>query len=250
MDAYYAYSQYVGSIVDDNKTELNFKSNSDYRQILEHLTKVQGREYLECIFSLTSITKDEIIQFCALNDAIGTPIKEEYNDYLLDVLVSPSSLRYILHAHLILTHMNAIGNMNADVIEVGGGYGGLCLSMYFFAPKYGICINSYKICDLPNIIRLQKIYLNRVNPKLNIDFVDATSFGANINCKNMFLISNYCFSEISKENQDSYRQFLFPKISHGFMAWNYIPVYNFGFTHMIEPEKPNTGGPMNKYVYF
>jgi hypothetical protein len=26
MDAYYAYSQYVGSIVDDNKTELNFKS--------------------------------------------------------------------------------------------------------------------------------------------------------------------------------------------------------------------------------
>jgi hypothetical protein len=43
MDAYYAYSNYVGSIVDDNKTELHFKSNPDYRQILEHLTKAQTK---------------------------------------------------------------------------------------------------------------------------------------------------------------------------------------------------------------
>ena len=88
------------------------------------------------------------------------------------------------------------------------------------------------------------------NSTLNIEFIDASSFGSNIECNNMFLISNYCFSEISKENQNSYRQILFPKIKHGFIAWNMIPVYDFGFHTNIESEIPNTGGHMNKYVYF
>jgi hypothetical protein len=183
-----------------------------------------------------------------LNDAIGNPNKEKYDN--LKISVSPSSLRYIYHTHLILTYMKKINNLKVDVIELGGGYGGLCFSLNHFASKYGIHINSYKICDLSNIINLQKIYLNTVNSTLNIEFLDASSFGSNIECNNMFLISNYCFSEIAKEKQDSYRQILFPKIIHGFMAWNCIPIYDFGFPALIESEIPNTGGHLNKYVYF
>ena len=239
------YSNYIGSMCDDNNLS-GFKSNPMYTGILEHVSEDQGNKYLECILSTTSITNDEIIEFCTLNDSVGDPTRKKYND----IFVSPTSLRYIFHAHLILTHMKTIGHIKEDIIEVGGGYGGLCLSLYHFAPKYGVHINSYRICDLSNIIRLQKIYLNKVNPELHVEFVDASSYGENIECENMFLISNYCFSEISKKNQDSYQQKLFMKVSHGFMAWNHIPVYNFGFTNHIESEFPNTGGHMNKYVYF
>jgi len=242
------YSKYVGSMCNENNLS-GFKSNPIYTGMLEHVSEDQGKKYLECILSMTSITKDEIIEFCNLNDAIGEPNRKKYSD-LSNISVSPTSLRYIFHTHLILSHMKKVGHINADLVEIGGGYGGLCLSLYHFSPKYEIHINSYRICDLSNIIRLQKIYLNRVNPALNVEFVDANSYGENIECKNIFIISNYCFSEISKKNQDFYKQKLFTKVSHGFMAWNHIPVYDFGFTNHVESEYPNTGGHLNKYVYF
>jgi putative sugar O-methyltransferase len=244
---YDAYSDYVRSICNANDFSV-FKSNPNYTYMLEHVLKEQGKNYLDCIFSLTSITKEEVIEFCSLNDAIGNPNKETYEE--LNFCVSPTSLRYIFHAHLILTHMKNINESHANIIELGGGYGGLCLSVYHFASKYGVSINSYTICDLPSIIRLQKIYINTINPARNVEFVDATTFGMNIEYRNMFLISNYCFSEISRENQNSYIKWLFPKISHGFMAWNAIHVYDFGFTIREEPEIPNTGGDMNRYIYF
>ena len=65
----------------------------------------------------------------------------------------------------------------------------------------------------------------------------------------MFLISNYCFSEIPGNLQKEYIAKLFPKVSHGFMAWNHIPVYNFGFDIKEEVEFPKTGS-YNKYIYF
>jgi hypothetical protein len=123
--------------------------------------------------------------------------------------------------------------------------------MHYFAPKYGVSINSYTICDLTDIIQLQEIYLNLANPTLKVDFVDANRFGENVTRENMFIISNYCFSEISSEFQSNYIQKLFPKVEHGFMVWNFIPIYNFGFTTHVTPEVPDTGGDnINKYVYF
>jgi hypothetical protein len=97
-----------------------------------------------------------------------------------------------------------------DIVEVGGGYGGLCLAVHHFAPKYGVRINSYTICDLTNINRLQQLYLNHVNPYIKVEFVDAATYGANIPRDNMFLISNYCFSEIGESHQALYQQKLLP----------------------------------------
>jgi len=70
------------------------------------------------------------------------------------------------------------------------------------------------------------------------------------NTPNLFLVSNYCFSEIGNKNQKMYIATLFPNVVHGFIVWNSIPVYNFGFNMEIEDENPNTGGLYNKYVRF
>ena len=258
---YDIYSDYVGSICSAQKLG-GFKSNPRYTYMLEHVSKEQGQEYLECISTKTNITNDEAIAFCAINDANGSPKKEQYDALSETVSVSPSSLRYIYHAHLILAHMKSLGGDDAaaaaaaeaamDIVEVGGGYGGLCLAVHHFAAKYGVIIRSYTICDLTNIIRLQQLYLNHVNPKLKVDFVDAGTYGADIPHDKIFLISNYCFSEIVEGHQALYRQRLFPKIAHGFMAWNCIPVYDLGVGNLrVEPEIPNTGvDDVNKYVWF
>jgi len=245
---YDTYSDYVGSICSAQKLG-GFKANPKYTYMLEHVSKAQGQNYLECISTNTTLTTDEIVEFCAINDANGGPTMDQYDAFPENVSVSPSSLRYTYHAHLILTHMKTIGS-TADIVEVGGGYGGLCLAVHHFAPKYGVRIRSYTICDLTNIIRLQQLYLNYVNPELKVEFVDAGTYGANIPHDNMFLISNYCFSEIAGSHQTLYRQRLFPKIAHGFLAWNCIPVYDLGWELRIEPEIPHTGGKFNKYVWF
>jgi hypothetical protein len=248
---YDIYSNYVGFICAAKKLG-GFKSHPSYTYMLEHVSKQQGQAYLECIFAGTAITKDEVVAFCDINDANGSPQKEHYDALPVNVSVSPSSLRYIYHAHLILAHMKSLGDgVGGDIVELGGGYGGLCLAVHHFAPSYGICIRSYTICDLTNIIQLQKLYLNAVKPELKVEFVDASTYGATITRDKMFLISNYCFSEIAGSHQALYRQLLFPKIANGFMVWNYIPVYDLGIGNLrSEPEIPLTGAEFNRYVWF
>jgi hypothetical protein len=250
---YLIYETYVGRICHANDLT-SFKSNPNYTYMLEHVTPEQGNDYLSCIQSSTSISISEVYNFCALNDAVGSPSKTKYKPQGVYIDVSPSSLRYIFQAHLILTHMKNIGNFQTDIVEVGGGYGGLCVAIHYFAPNYGISINSYRLCDLSNIIRLQTIYLDTVLPDVNIEFVNAESYGEHISCSNIYLVSNYCFSEISDHHRLEYQKKLFNKVSHGFMAWNHIPVYNFGFEMYVTQEVPYTAPHgnthENKYVYF
>jgi hypothetical protein len=93
------------------------------------------------------------------------------------------------------------------------------------------------------------MYISKVNPDIHVEYIDAGTFGSGITDKNLCLVSTYCFSEIPLELQHSYINTLFPKISHGFIAWNNIPVYDFGFTSRIEGEIPNSA-PNNRFVYF
>lgn len=244
MIDYSPYSNYVESIIQSGNLT-SFKSHPNYNYMLEHVSKIQGDKYLYFIKSMTNITEDEIKQFCMINDSLGNPVRSDFGL----VVASPSSLRYILHSYLIIKHILSLNLPSIDIVEIGGGYGGLSLAIHHFSEKYGIKINSYTIIDLPSITKLQDMYLNSVAPSLKVNFVDATSFGEGITKQNNFLVSNYCFSEISGDFQKKYIDTLFPKVSHGFMAWNMIPTYYFGFEFKEELEYPKTGD-YNRYVYF
>ena len=166
MADYTTYANYVSSICDSGNIS-GFRVHPSYTYMLEHVSEEVGAQYLDAILSFSSITEKEIIEFCAKNDVVGDPAKYVYDN----MCVSPTSLRYIFQAHLVLTHMKATSQLNIDAVELGGGYGGLCLALFHFAPKYDIHIKSYKICDLPDIITLQKLYLGTVDPALPVEFV-------------------------------------------------------------------------------
>jgi hypothetical protein len=241
---YSSYINYIESICDSKNLD-DFKTHPSYTWVLEHVSSFQGSEYLQHIRQKTSLTEDQIREYCTLNDSVGQPKKTNYGF----MEASPTSLRYILHAHLILTHLKSLQLPSVDIVEIGGGYGGLALAVHFYAKLYNMSINSYTIVDFSSITRLQNLYISSVMPSINLTTIDATTFGSTITKENMFLISNYCFSEISREFQNTYRTTLFPKVSHGFMAWNMIPLYNFGFSMRDEEEYPKTGS-YNRYVYF
>jgi hypothetical protein len=240
---YTNYIQYINYIC-SQKDLSTFKSHNNYRGILEHVSPEQGQMYLNCILSKTSLSMTDIKNFCNKNDSIGSPYMSIYGE----LIASPTSLRYIYHSHLIFEHIKSLSLNNIDIVEVGCGYGGLCLAINFFKEKYDITINSYKLIDLKDAINLQKIYLSMLDIP-DVEYIDSDTFGKDIKDSNMFLISNYCFSEISDNLQKMYIESLFPKVSHGFMAWNHINTYNFGFDFKEVEEVPKTGS-MNKYIYF
>jgi len=110
------------------------------------------------------------------------------------------------------------------MVEVGCGYGGLFLAICYFSKLFNIKIDHYCFIDLPQVSALIKNYLELHNESINIEYSihSAYNYGADINQTDLFLISNYCFTEISSEYRNKYIETLFPKISNGFIIWQTI----------------------------
>jgi hypothetical protein len=136
-----------------------------------------------------------------------------------------------------------------SVVEVGGGYGGLAHAISFLASRLGVQIASYAIVDLEPVAQLQRLYLEKVGLNFPFQTYSSAQYGADVPGEGLFLISNYCFSEIQRHHQDAYRAALFPKVAAGFLTWNNIPLYDLGRAVQSEPEDPKTG-PLNLYVRF
>jgi hypothetical protein len=241
---YNRFTNYVNYITTNNNLT-NFKNHDDVTYMLEHVSYQQGNEYLNLIKNSTSISMSDIIKYCYDNDKIGEGKKYNYGF----VTTSPSNFRYIFHSHLILLHLLTLELNEVNIVEVGCGYGGLCLAISQFSKLYNIKVVNYNLVDLPQISLLQQQYLSNHTVDMKLNFYNSHNYGRDVTDNNLFLISNYCFSEIDKVHQERYITNLFPKVSHGFIAWNMIDVYNFGFKYREEIEYPLTG-PKNKYIYF
>lgn len=244
---YAPYADYVRSIVSTRDIS-TFKSNPKYTYMLEHVLPSSGKEYYTILRNDYSLSDETISSFCTKNDAIGSPIRCMIGS--LPHPVSPTSLRYLVHASTILDHLVSHTNDTRDIVELGCGYGGLALALDFVSTLRSIPISSYTCVDLDAPLALQKLYLQNFTLSFPIDFHSASTYGAGITKQNMFFVSMYCFSEIETEHQIGYIRRLLPKVSHGVMLWNMIPVFDFGKTiTCIDTERPLTAVG-NKIVLF
>lgn len=228
-----------------------FKRDISYNAILEHVSIVLGYDYLRYIQNefndLYTINKEYLIKLAIDNDKYGRPNKNEFYDF---TNCSATNLRYIYHSFLILDYMKKNNLNNVNIIEIGGGYGGLCYYIHNMAHLYNISISSYVIFDLVEACQLQKKYLSLFNININTGDINTTEDYINLN-KNSFLISNYAFSEISMEYQNLYKtRILDNYIDYGFLVWNSYDKYNFIENKDIkyEIERPQTG-TINSFVY-
>ena len=220
----------------------SFKANSSYQQILEHVTIEIGCNLLQQSRIEFQLTDEEMNRFIIENDRIGNPTKKIVPGWNLSE-VSPSCFRYIYHSCIILQHILKLNITEIDIVEIGGGYGGLCLALSLYAHKFGITISKYHFIDLPNITKLQKLYMEQYNPSFTIDTHYADTFGKNIQKseKPLYLISCYALTEIDKSFQNNYFTTLLPKIDHGFIINNggySNPPNNFNKEVLIEKERP------------
>lgn len=176
--------------------------------------------------------------------SIGKP-STFYSD-ILACQINANTTRYIYHALLIKKYMETkFPDKKLQVIEIGGGYGGLCYWLSKLAPNF---IKTYEICDLQAVIQLQKRCLEKWN--VSCSYIDNPfSWKKTDTC---FLISNYGFSEFNEMFQHVYTQSIISKCEGGFMIWNnWTGVTKFTENTLLsEDERPAFPNAYNKFLYF
>lgn len=227
------YHDYLRSIDRCNQEDMrrtSFKRDGVYRGILEHVSPELGCGYIDCIKrDFAHIRVGDIIAYIQRNDSIGNPHTNEFSfDGILTFQASPSSIRYVYHALLILETMRNHRNRNLKrIAELGCGYGGLFFAILFFRDLYfmDVAIDHYYFIDFPQVTTLISRYLESVGmmqATISLSFLDTLQFkeGDVVNSENdLFLVSNYCFTELSADLREKYFTSLVSKVSGGFMIW-------------------------------
>jgi hypothetical protein len=196
----------------------SFKTDSAYCGILEHVSYELGMQYISLIDrEYKHVSYDELYQYVTINDRIGNPEKKIFTFKEKPIMCSPSSLRYAYHALCILEHYRQTTCKN--IVEVGCGYGGLCLAINYFSKPNDI--DTYNIIDLPGACNLIRQYLNIHKEMIHTNMIYHAShtYGCNITDKNLFFISNYCYTELAEVHNANYSSTLLPKCDNGFLVW-------------------------------
>jgi len=201
------YSKSLLRILSNERRLTRFRRGRAYREILEHLGYKEGKKYLQRIQTLAS--KEDAVELINLNkgnDLFGTPITFSYGNY---GNVSPTTLRYISTALEIANNFEVLSR--TSIVEIGCGYGGQAAVI-----RRTFGVKDYTCFDLPPVLKLIDRYLQGIDSDLT---VKRGSF--NQESKSWDLaISNYAFSELSRDLQLSYLEEILSNCKSGFMIMN------------------------------
>ena len=185
-----------------------FKQNKIFTEILEHTSYQQGLDYISEINKNIKIDMSLIEKFKE-NDLQGSPI---LYDYALPYgSISASTLRYLKVLNDLIINFGDLTNYN--IVEIGVGYGGQSKII-----QDQFKISEYNFIDLPEVLNLTKKYLSKFNYK-NLSFLDFKNLPQK---KYDLVISNYAFTECSKEIQNLYLDKVINQSKNGFILGNDI----------------------------
>lgn len=224
IDEYYSWvsNEYVlwGNSLIDCVSEngfINFRQENNVERMLEMQALYADPFVLK--------TKDLTVPWRKIEaiDNIGNPNnKINVNIGVNEFTISCTFLRYVYYANKILNILK--DNKDIRIVEIGGGYGGLCAIMHLLARFRNITIAKYDIYDLPEAQKLQRKYLGITIAKSefgikNIAFLDSNNVEA-YNCQHNFCISFYALGEFNMPVKNNYIDNVVSKTEHGFILWN------------------------------
>lgn len=200
----------------------NFKRDRAYRVILEHATYEGGLILVDQMKNPEVITPEQL-ENAKKNDLYGNAELHEYENF---GSISPSTIRYIKNSLDILNFFDV--NDIDNIVEIGGGYGGLCRVLSSF-----IDFENYVIIDLPEVNGLSEKYLGK--------FPDLEGRTSQLSCFELdeivgadLVISNYAFSECSEEIQMHYYNDVIANASRFYMVYNNFTHGNINSDRFIE----------------
>jgi len=209
-------------ICSDNLRFLNFRKDPEYATILSGSDYQVGKISLKNIKKLNSFNLLlEKINEVKENDNVGNPALHNY-DELGDI--DPSTLAYFNHTLEILKMLDIY--KPRKVLEIGGGYGGLCRILSIF-----IEFDEYIMVDLPDVIKVAEKYLSHF-PKIanKVKFVSYENYENILNFSKDspidLLIAVSSMSECSREIQKKYIRDFCLNSKYIFVVWNTLHILN------------------------
>jgi hypothetical protein len=205
-----SYLNIVELAVAEKRYFSKFKSNREYREILEHVNREQGSEYLNIMGGYGTAQKG-LVDFCKQD--VSKPFRYTYAKF---GRVSPTNLRY---AKITLDLEKLFGSTkNFKIAEIGIGYGGQCLAV-----SQQNAFSSYTFYDLPQVIRLSRKYLKL----FDTDQFQISDGDFSVESNYDLVISNYAFSEITRDLQERYMSSVVLKSKRGYVIYNDIGTSGF-----------------------
>ncbi|CAM8620017.1 hypothetical protein [Candidatus Planktophila dulcis] len=190
----------------DDKFFKKFRSCSSYRAILEN---VDGKSGLELVNAFDRLGKD-VSQFEYLwHGEIGAP----YRYHVKRVgYVSPTELRY---SKIIVELETLFGSLDSySISEIGVGFGGQGGQILARSN-----VKSYEFIDLVEPLGLVKRYLKEIQQLDKAVFTTPSDLQKG---RRDLVISNYAFSELNRELQESYFEKVVSQSTGGFVIYNHI----------------------------
>tara|TARA_B100000427_G_scaffold91549_1_gene75607 strand:- start:491 stop:1315 length:825 start_codon:yes stop_codon:yes gene_type:complete len=215
--------------VENDEAFANFKSNPKYKTILEHVLKDQGQAYLNIAKDMNESAVWDNIEAFKENDKYGNPETHVYPG--LDGVISPTTLRYIKNTFEMALMLD--GAEVSKVVEVGGGYGGLCRVLS------KVCeFDEYIMIDLPEVSALQRKYIDQFpDIKDKVKCISTEDFGQ-IEDVDLF-ISNYALSECDLKSQMAYYDMIVANAKYVYMIYNLVNFNDFHYNDFIDKIKEN-----------
>ena len=185
-----------------------FRRHEVYRQILEHVSPSEGKQYLSEIQNNYPELLTQIELFKE-NDFFGNP---EIAPYEGIGNICPSTLRYI-KVYGDLKHY--FGTLNdLQICEIGVGYGGQCRIINSDAsPK------EYTLVDIKPALMLAQCFLDNYILKAVAKYKTMNELETQ---KFDLLISNYAFTELPRNIQDVYLKKAILQSKRGYITYNDI----------------------------
>ncbi len=203
------YNEALYRAASDDEAFEFFRRAPGIREIVEGVPTCVGHGYHE---KLRAKLGDEALALMwdriTENDRYGNPERLELSP---QGHAASTTMRYAWNVTDMIAHGVVLDD--ADIVEVGGGYGGLCRMIHaFHKPK------SYTIIDLPDALALADRYLKCYG--IDARMVSCDAYG--VEPIDTF-ISNYALTELTRDVQDEYVNKLMTHAVCGYVTFNSQP---------------------------
>jgi hypothetical protein len=202
-----SYTTYCQRVTEDESEFKRFKSDQTYCSVVQTVSYWEGRLYLR---EIEEDYPDLIRHFDSFKkiDSIGNPKLFSYGRH---GNLAPTMLRYTKVLGDLTTLFGDLSGLR--VVEIGCGYGGQCALL-----KTMFNISSYTLVDLTPVLRLTEKCLTRLELADNVQFLTMDQLPEGE--KYDLFISNYAFTELSRDIQDVYWEKTVRGTTRGYLTFN------------------------------
>ena len=215
----------------------NFRSLKPMVEAIDHVTFQQGKIYISEILASNSWS-DEYIKVVKAVDSIGKSRKYRFKPY---GVFSPTIIRYLKVYNDLVLYFGKLDSKN--IAEIGVGFGGQASIIQLINKPL-----TYSLFDLPAVLDLTKKFLSELSIEKDLYWHDGRNPSS---VKPDLVISNYAFSELSKQMQNKYLENVILPSPQGYITWSTLSEQLLGGYSIADlvriipgsqilPEKPYT----------